>query len=54
MGNNENSATNVFLSLLLSCRSISIMKVAQTKLNLIGPSDMDMKEYKVLVLLNVM
>ncbi|XP_032905783.1 ubiquitin carboxyl-terminal hydrolase 28 isoform X4 [Amblyraja radiata] len=27
-------------------RSISIMKVAQTKLNLIGPSDMDMKEYK--------
>ncbi|XP_055516462.1 ubiquitin carboxyl-terminal hydrolase 28 isoform X1 [Leucoraja erinacea] len=27
-------------------RSISIMKVAQAKLNLIGPSDMDMKEYK--------
>ncbi|XP_072886122.1 ubiquitin carboxyl-terminal hydrolase 28 isoform X3 [Hemitrygon akajei] len=27
-------------------RSISIMKVAQTKLKLIGPSDMDMQEYK--------
>ncbi|XP_072449470.1 ubiquitin carboxyl-terminal hydrolase 28 isoform X1 [Chiloscyllium punctatum] len=27
-------------------RSISIMKVAQSKLKLIGPSDMDMQEYK--------